>query len=68
MGTDTAFNVWITDNGSWIKRLPKEDKDRSEAIPLSYNFSSSEFSLHCLYKQLTSHILYFKSNQCFKFI
>lgn len=37
------FNVWITDNGSWIKRLPKEDKDRSEAIPLSYNFSSSEF-------------------------
>lgn len=37
------FNVWITDNGSWIKRLPKEDKDRSEPIPLSYNFSSSKF-------------------------
>ena len=40
---NTPFNVWITDNGSWIKRLPKEDKDRSEAIPLSYNFSSSKF-------------------------
>ena len=37
------FNVWITDNGSWMKRLPKEDKDRSEPIPLSYNFSSSKF-------------------------
>jgi len=38
------FNVWITDNGSWLKRLPKkEDDDRSEPIPLSYNFSSSKF-------------------------
>jgi hypothetical protein len=40
---NTPFNVWITDNGSWIKRLPKEDKDRSEPLSLSYNFSSSKF-------------------------
>jgi hypothetical protein len=38
------LNVWITDNGSWFKRLPKkEDNDRSEPVPLSYNFSSSKF-------------------------
>ena len=38
------FNLWITDNGSWFKRLPKkEDNDRSEPVPLSYNFSSSKF-------------------------
>jgi DNA-directed RNA polymerase subunit F len=37
------FNVWITENGSWIKRLPKGDSDRSEPLPLSYNFSSSKF-------------------------
>jgi DNA-directed RNA polymerase subunit F len=40
---NTPFNVWITDNGNWLKRLPKEDKDRSEPLPLSYNFSSSKF-------------------------
>ena len=40
---NAPFNVWITDNGSWLKRLPKEDKERSEPIPLSYNFSSSKF-------------------------
>jgi hypothetical protein len=40
---NTPFNVWITDNGSWLKRLPKEDKDRSEPLSLSYNFSSSKF-------------------------
>jgi hypothetical protein len=37
------FNVWITDNGNWLKKLPKDDKDRSEPLPLSYNFSSSKF-------------------------
>jgi hypothetical protein len=38
-----SLNVWITDNGSWLKRLPKGDSDRSEPAPLSYNFSSSKF-------------------------
>lgn len=37
------FNVWITDSGNWLKRLPKEDKYRSEPLSLSYNFSSSKF-------------------------
>jgi hypothetical protein len=37
------FNVWITDNGNWLKKLPKGDSDRSEPLPLSYNFSSSKF-------------------------
>jgi len=40
---NTPFNVWTTDNGSWLKRQPKEDKDRSEPVSLSYNFSSSKF-------------------------
>jgi hypothetical protein len=40
---NTPFNVWITDNGGWLKRLPKEDKDRREPLSLSYNFSSSKF-------------------------
>ena len=38
------FNVWITDNGSWLERLPKKEDDyRSEPVSLSYNFSSSKF-------------------------
>jgi hypothetical protein len=40
---NNAFNVWITDNGNWLKRLPKGDNYRSEPLPLSYNFSSSKF-------------------------
>ena len=36
------LNVWITDNGSFLKRLPKVE-ERSEAVPLSYYFSSSKF-------------------------
>jgi len=40
-----SFNVWITDNGSFLDRLPKENSNtgRSEPLPLSYNFSSSKF-------------------------
>jgi len=37
------FNVWITDNGNWLKRLPKGDNYRSEPLPLNYYFSSSKF-------------------------
>jgi hypothetical protein len=41
---NTPFNVWITGlDGTWLKRLPKGDSDRSEPVSLSYNFSSSKF-------------------------
>ncbi len=40
---NNAFNVWITDNGNWLKRLTFVDNDRIKPLPLSYNFSSSKF-------------------------
>lgn len=39
----SPFNVWITNSGNWLKRLPKGESYRSEPASLTYNFSNTEF-------------------------